>query len=389
MFSTVRPSIHVITILLLGFITISIGYSHEFILETLIDSLSVSDTSKLAIFLKDQGESLKGYGFLTIIGGFFIFFSASGIEGFIRKKVNPIVESHVSTLRKELQKSNEDTKALVSARVIDSVISATPPNQIKERLKLLHEKAYGVHCGNNQGLYTAVNEKLSPFFEQDKPHRSDYHQTVTVQEVDNESIKWSEVCSYKIHTVSLDKELANNTNDAPITHRVKYSTLAKVSDLSFEEDNENSYMLELAIDGIVIFNSTKHLTLESATVIKVNDEIEGVKAEISNSIISIQIDREHKIASAWTSIEIKETSVIQDDYFISSRKEPTCGARITIVLPQNWSFELIKFGHPDDWTIHQHPSHTLSAWTKTWLMPGITFFCRWERQQQQSLNLEN
>lgn len=104
-------------------------------------------------------------------------------------------------------------------------------------------------------------------------------------------------------------------------------------------------------------------------------------------VLEINICKQHDITTEWTEIEIKETSTIKDDYFISRRNEPTCGAKITMNLPDDWGFELIRFGHPDDWTIHQHPTNTLSAWTKKWVLPGITFFCKWERPIVEQMEL--
>lgn len=376
----------------MGIFFVLIGSCSTEIQSLIVDDIGISKESILSKFIEEYLVETKWIGWTIVLSSIFVYFIASSIERFFQTKISPIVTKHVDRLSEELNEVGSDTRRLLSAKLLDNLISASPRNEIRSKLKLIHERAYGPHCAHELGLYSAVSEKLSPFLEPETPHRSDYHQTVTVMENGKDSIIWHEVCSYKIHTICLEPGYQDNEaeeSQSPeskcIKHNVKFSSIVKVAELSFDGDNPK-YQLSISVDHEEVFNSLKHLYLDGKTV-KLKDKTDGVSVIHKGSTLDIRLNKEHTIDKPWTDIEIKETSTIYDDYFISSRNEPTCGAKITMNLPDNWSFELIRFGHSEDWTIHQHPTNTLSAWTTKWLMPGITFFCKWQRPEGQQLEL--
>lgn len=385
-----RANLQLTSFFLTGVALLIIGSFSTEIHSLIVDDIGINKDSTISNLAKEHLSELKLFGWTIIISSIIVYFIASSIERFFKSKISPIVTSHVDQLSEELNNMGEETTRLLSAKLLDNIIEASPSNEIRAKLKSIHEKAYGSHCANELGLYSAVSEKLSPFLEPEKPHRSGYHQTVTVMDNGKDSIIWHEVCSYKIHTICLEPEHQANKDDEEkqksIKHNVKFSSIVKVAELSFDGEDPK-YHLSIWVDKKEIFNSGKHLYLDKKTV-KLKDQTEGISVTHKGKTLEIEINKEHVIDKPWTDIEIKETSTIHDDYFISSRNEPTCGAKITMNLPDNWSFELIRFGDSEDWTIHQHPTNTLSAWTTKWLMPGITFFCKWERPEGQQLELK-
>lgn len=379
-----RLSFQLWSMLVIGLICFTVGLFAENIHSLAVGTVGISPTSGLSKFLEGTLEEGVWFGASLLIGGLLIYFAATGIETFFQTKISPLVEAHVERLSNELDKVGEDTKDLLSAKLLDGVVNASSQSEIRSKLRDFHAKAYGSHCGNDQGLYSAVESKLTKFYEADQPHRSDYNQTVTVVDNGNESIIWHEVCSYKIHAVSFDQQYGP-VEKKTISHNVRYSSIVKVAELSFDGEAPK-YKLQISVDDREIFNSATDLRLVKGTV-QIKEGVEGVVVNQSDSTLEISLDRNIQITRAWTDIQIKETSTIFDDYFISRRNEPTCGAKITMNLPDAWSFELIRFGHPEDWTIHQHPVNTLSAWTKGWVLPGITFFCKWQKPEIQQMDI--
>ncbi len=379
MLNKLRLSIQLISMFAIGFILILIGILSDSIHDLVVDTIGINKDSGIAEFVDGKLGDATWLGAVLLFGGVVVYFFSSGVEGFFKNKISPIITGHVDRLSEELNQVGDDTRNLLGARMLDSIVAASPPNEVKAKLRFIHEKAYGRHCGNDQGLYAAVEDKLSMFYDPEKPHRSDYHQTVTVVENSIDSITWHEVCSYKMHTVCLENKKEEDIN--PIAHVISFSSTIKVAELSLEGEKPK-YKLSILVDEKTIFDSVSDLYLENGLV-RVKDDIDGVVVEQRSDSLKIQIMKVHNIKKPWTEVEIKETSTIKDDYFISRRNEPTCGAKITMNLPDDWWFELISFGHPEDWTIHQHPANTLSAWTKSWLLPGITFFCKWERPKME------
>ncbi|WP_029654857.1 hypothetical protein [Marinobacter daepoensis] len=387
-----RLNVQILSFLGLGIVLILLGSNAPEIHNFIVNDLGINKNSSLSELIESYLGEAKWVGWTILLSSIIVYFIAASIEKFFHTKISPIVTTHVDRLSEELNEVGTNTRRLLSAKLLDNLISASPRDEIRSKLKLIHERAYGPHCAHELGLYSAVSEKLSPFLEPETPHRSDYHQTVTVMENGKDSIIWHEVCSYKIHTICLEPGYENNEEEDSSTpepkcikHNVKFSSIVKVAELSFDGDNPK-YQLSISVDHEEVFNSLKHLYLDGKTV-KLKAEADGISVTHKGSTLEIRLNKEHTIDKPWTDIEIKETSTIYDDYFISSRNEPTCGAKITMNLPDNWSFELIRFGHSEDWTIHQHPTNTLSAWTTKWLMPGITFFCKWQRPEGQQLEL--
>lgn len=386
----VTPSLHTTVLLISAIGLLLLGYNSASIHEFVVDGIGLDEESWLSTFINDHLVEAKWIGWVILISSIMTYFVASGIERFFREKISPMVNNHVAKLSNQLEESSNDTKELLSAKLLDNMVAAAPREAIKNKLKDIHEKAYGPHCGHERGLYSALSEKLSPFLEAETPHRSDYHQTVTVRENGDNSIIWHEVCSYQIHTVCLEENQSyfdepEKEKKEAVTHTIRYVSIVKAAELTFDGDNAK-YKLKISIDDETVFDSSTDLHLKEDKV-KIKPGVEGVKVEQNGNSFKITFEKEHQIEQPWTSVEIMETSTILDDYFISRRNEPTCGAKITMNLPDDWEFELIRFGHPDDWTIHQHPGNTLSAWTSKWLLPGITFFCKWQRPDMQQLAL--
>ena len=379
MSSPIRPGIHLITLVLVGILSFVIG---SFSIEIHSFFVGGENTSGLSIFLREELPEFKWYGVILLIGGFTSYFLSTGIESFFKGKISPILASHVDRLSDELKTVSTNTNSLLSAKLLSNIIDASPEDLVKNHIKQAHEKAFGKHCGSNHGLYTAVENKFSSFYEESQPHRSDYNQTVTVVENSADSIVWHEVCTYKIHTISLSDKYGD---ESEVPYNLRFSSTVKVAELTFD-GNDPKYKLVITVEESEIFNSEVHLKLEQGKVV-IKEDIEGLKINHTGNTLNIELDRNYPLTKEWTHIEIKETSTIFDDYFISRRNEPTCGANINMNLPDGWSFELISFGHPNDWTIHQHPMNTLSAITKRWLFPGITFFCKWQRPEMQQLEM--
>ncbi|MEO9274487.1 hypothetical protein ABFY09_06475 [Marinomonas sp. 5E14-1] len=361
---------------------IMVFYKSE-ILDFAENTLNINKASSIMSVLESSLDQLAIWGLLLILATFCINRISNRIKYFFKKEISPLIDNHTEKVQQQLEASSENTKSLLNARVLDTVISAASSDEIKNKIRDIHCKAYGSHCESDHGLFPYVDQKISKFYNSEKPHRSDYHQTVTIQDNDDESITWHEVCSYKLHTIALDPNYGTkDPNLMSVAHTVRYSSALKVNDLSLTLDSSSSdsakYNLEVRIDDEVIFDSKEHLKIVGEKIVV--DSIDGVEIKQENGTLEISITHDFTITNAWTNIEIKETSTIFDDYFISSRKEPTCGAKITINLPSTWGFELVKFGQPEDWNIHQHPTNTLSAWTKSWVLPGITFFCRWKKK---------
>mgnify|MGYP000001359462 CR=1 FL=1 len=374
-----RPGVHLITLAIIGVILFSLG-SYSTDLHYLF--VGNKNTSGLSIFLSNQLPEFKWYGVIFLIGSIASYFISTGIESFIKDKISPLVATHVDRLSTELENVSKSTNSLLSAKLLSNIIDASPQSLVQKHIKQVHEKAFGTHCGNSHGLYTAVENKFSKFYEESQPHRSDYNQTVTVVENSEDSIVWHEVCTYKIHTISFSEE---GHDTGPVPYNLRFSSTVKVAELTFE-GKDPKYKLVILVEGDEIFNSERHLALSNGKVVT-KEDIKGLRINHTGKTLNIELDRDYPLTKEWTHIEIKETSTIYDDYFISRRNEPTCGANINMNLPDGWSFELISFGHPDDWTIHQHPMNTLSAITKKWLFPGITFFCKWQKPEMQQLEM--
>lgn len=337
----------------------------------------------------DRTKELPYIGFFVLLVFFIVEYLSNKLENFFTKTITPIVDSHVENLTKNLDNISNTTKTMLSERLLENIVSSSNPQSIRDQLKNIHARAYGEHCAMEQGFYTSINQKYLPFLERKKPHRSEYQQTVTVVENDAYSIKWHEVCTYKIHTIGYDTQYGE-VEEEGIDHRIKFSTMVEVSKLTLNGDNP-SYSLKLNIDDETLFDAKDHLVVSKNGVVEVKNtdsDMEWLEVKHTGNSLEIGINKPHKINKAWTKIEIIESSTITDDYFISRRNEPTYGANININLPDGWYFENINFGHPEDWNIHQHPVNTLSAHTRTWLLPGITFFCKWKRPKQVELNLK-
>lgn len=378
-----RPSTQLVVSIVLGFLAIIIGHIsgevHSWFFNT-------DDTSKASIFVKDQLSGLVWIGGVIIGTSIISAFFASGIEAFFKNKISPEIQKHVDRLSTELNQSATNTNKLLNEKLLENIIGTSSGELVRSQLKQIHRKAYGSHCGNDNGLYSAVNNKFSHFFEPEQPHRSDYNQTVTVIENDSDSIKWHEVCTYKIHTVAFDQDF-DDVSERPIQYPIKFASTVKAAELEFQGE-EPTYSLCITVDDTTLFDSKTDLEVKNQKVVP-KDGIDWLTVNQNGNTFEISIERVHDVSKAWTDIKIVETSTIYDDYLISRRNEPTCGANININLPTGWNFELISFGHPNDWTIHQHPTNTLAAVTKTWLLPGITFFCKWKRPSQQKLDLDN
>ncbi len=378
-----KPGFHLVALVIISIICIAFGTWADEIHNFFIGKTAT--TSGISSFLKTKLPEFKEYGSILLLGGVSIYFISTGLEAFFKNNISPLLEVHVDKLSNQLEAVAVGTNSLLSAKLLSNIISASPKELVKDHLKQAHEKAFGAHCGNEHGLYTAVEDKFLKFYKADQPHRSDYNQTVTVVENDERSIIWHEVCTYKIHTVAFGKDYTN-TKNTNVPYNLKFSSTVKVAELTFNGDSPK-YSLAIIFEGNTIFNSRSDLELSAAGKVEAKKPIEGLKIIHVGSTLSIELDRQYQLSKEWTNIEIKETSTILDDYFISRRNEPTCGANINMNLPDGWSFELISFGHPSDWNIQQHPMNTLSATTKKWLLPGITFFCKWQRPDIQQLNL--
>ena len=375
MIQRLRLSFQLLSIFVLAIGLILIGLLSDKIYVFFVGSLGLPAESGFAQFIKAKLGDALGFGVIFLSGAVAVYFMSSGIENFFKNKISPIVTDHVDRLSDELNQVSVDTKKLLGAKMLESVVAASPQSEVRSKLRYIHEKAYGAHCGSELGLYAAVEKKLSMFLDPEKPHRSDYHQTVTVVENSADSITWHEVCSYKIHTLCFEN---NSDRSDPVEYPIMFSSTIKAAELSFDGDDPK-YKLLIMVGEDKIFDSVQDLSLGVGGEVMVNGDIQGVSVDQYSDTLKIIIEKPYQIRKPWIEVEIKETSTIKDDYFISRRNEPTCGAKITMNLPDNWWFELISFGHPDDWTIHQHPTNTLSAFTKSWLLPGITFFCKWER----------
>ena len=382
---SLRESTQFIVLFLISVAMIAIGSLSRFLHEKFIHFSGVNSESGLPEILKDALSNSLWIGMTLLIGGAAVFLASYKVEKFFKNKISPIVTKHVDRLSYELEKSGKDTKTMLSAKLLENVIATSDKGELRSKLKLIHEKAYGNHCSNERSLYSAFSEKLSPFLEPETPHRSEYHQTVTVRENGEKSIVWQEVCSYKLHTISLENP--NTQERKPVDYELKFCSIVNIAEV-MNDKKEPSYKLSISVDDEIIFDSLKDLEFENGVVRK-KDGIECVEVTHNDQELVINVNKKYAIKNPWTEVEIKETSIIYDDYFISSRQEPTCGAKITMNLPDDWTFELIRFGHPKDWTIHQHPTNTLSAWTNKWLMPGITFFCKWQRPMAKQLELKD
>lgn len=332
-------------------------------------------------------DQLQFWGIFLIAVTFSVEYLSSKLAEFFTKSVTPIIDKHVEELSQSLETISATTRTMLSERLIESIVNSSDQETVKKQLKNIHAKAYGEHCAADQGFYTAINQKYLPFLERNKPHRSEYQQTVTVVEHGPDSIKWHEVCTYKIHTIGHDLQYGATEREG-IKHKIKFSTTVEASKLTFDGDDP-FYSLILKVNDEILFDSKDHLVIGDTGAVEVKDNSMNwlEVSHIANSL-TISISKNHEIREAWTNIEIIESSTITDDYFISRRNEPTYGANININLPDGWYFEHIAFGHPEDWNIHQHPVNTLSANTRTWLLPGITFFCKWKRPSQSELPLD-
>ncbi len=376
MLEKLRVTYQLAAMIIIGLFLILVGTFSAQLHTLAVDFLGLSPTSGLAKFLNEELKEAKWIGSTLFIGGFVIYFLATGIEKFFEKRISPIIKDHVDRLSNELSEVSSNTKDLLSARLLDGVIDTTSRKVIRDKLQDLHSKAYGNHCASDKGLYYAVQEKMGPFYFTDKTHRSDYNQTVTIVDNDDGSITWHEVCGYKIHSVCFDQDYVD-VECKKISHHLRYGTLVKTDQISFEGE-DTKYQLTISVDDKEIFNTKNDLCINDGQVC-VNVKVDGVTIDQTKDNLKITLDRYIDITKAWTKVEIKESSIIYDEDFISRRHDPTCGAKININLPEYWTFESVVFGHPLDWEINQHPPHTLSASTQKWVLPGITFYCKWQK----------
>jgi hypothetical protein len=349
------------------------------IARSVLQSITLNkESNALEIFLV---KVLSEYTNEFILGGF-ILIAVGLLTKSLTKRVSELWKTEISKeLSNEITSASDRTRELVAYRTVDEVVASAdvPAEALSKQLPNIYSKIYGDHCGNEESLLAAVQKKHSNFYDSKIPHRSDYHQTVTVKNHNTETIVWQEVCSYKLHTVALDpKYTPENKSPSDVIHLLRYVSVASVTEL-------DSFHLEISVkhgnegNSISIFDSRKSLLIDDNQVsIKPGFE-EHINITQEGDELYLAFEQDIQLVDPWTHVEIKEHSIIRDDYMLSRRNEPTCRAKINISLPTNWKFELIMFGHPNDWTIHQYPPSTLSAWTNDWILPGITFYCKWNR----------
>lgn len=331
--------------------------------------------------LTDIQNTCSGLVFTGSIGlalAVLIFCFKIALKRFFYEHIDPLITKHIHALNEKLAKSHSRVHKLVGAGKITTVIEQADPSDVQNHLRLMHAKAFGSHCDSDQSLYHASTEKLYNHLDPKVPHRSGYSQLINVTENPDSTISWCEICSYKLHTIHFDPALGGNIDNEEIQYPFHYGSQIRVDDRCYEEGRSQNFELEIKINDEVIFDAQKEIVVDNGEM-KLRRPIDGVVLRNSKNTVNIDIDRLIPIQSAWTKIEIKETSTVLDNYLISSRRDPTFGFNLNITLPQGWDFEMLKFDDKNDWTINTHPENVMSAKTEKWILPGITYFVQWRK----------
>ncbi|OZY86770.1 hypothetical protein CBP51_07095 [Cellvibrio mixtus] len=326
-------------------------------------------------------DMIDSYADEGMISGFiligFTLMSITVIKG-AKKLWNDEISKELSD---EINKAAKQTREVVAIATIDDLLNSksVTSDLLKTKLPEIYQKAFGDHCADEDSLYKFTQKKLERFFSESEPIRTDYDQVVTVKEGDNKSIIWQEVTTYRIKISSLEKD------SSEVIHPYKFGTSIKAAELSFE-GSDPKYLLQIKYTEDdwatehTLFDSTKHLRTDKATGKVVIKDNEFATVLHQDETLTIEISKDINLTKKLTNFKTVEKSCIYDDYFLSKRRTPIYRSHITMILPDNWEFELIKFGHEEDWTIHQYPPNVLKARTEQWVMPGIAFYCKWKHK---------
>lgn len=357
-----------------GGLLVLVGSASEWIHKLLVQDLGLSGSSTIARFAADNLRTAVPLGVGFFIGGLALYAARVFIDRFWKKYIRPAMDEHVSELSGALEKMRNDTYDLLSAAKLEQIVSRSSPEELKNQLRPIYSRVYGSHCESDRGLFAAVERTVGPYFDPKKPHRSDYQQTITIEDNADGTITWHEVTSYKLHTVSKDEDYSTIDEDDPgVPYTVTYGTGAKFP----IANGKIALHLKVKVNDDIIFDSNEKLKIDEKNQIVVVGDNNGLTAEWAGDNLKIRVVRNITIDSKWVTVEIQESSRILDNYFVSRRNEPTCGAKINMRLPSGWAFDHIAFGDPDVWSIHQHPPNVLSASTSHWVLPGLMCAVMW------------
>ncbi|ROQ47779.1 hypothetical protein EDB94_1501, partial [Marinobacter sp. 3-2] len=149
----VTPSLHTTVLLISAIGLLLLGYNSASIHEFVVDGIGLDEESWLSTFINDHLVEAKWIGWVILISSIMTYFVASGIERFFREKISPMVNNHVAKLSNQLEESSNDTKELLSAKLLDNMVAAAPREAIKNGYPEYLVDLWVSWGGNNSPLH--------------------------------------------------------------------------------------------------------------------------------------------------------------------------------------------------------------------------------------------
>lgn len=332
---------------------------------------------------RENTRNLYQIGIVNTGLGIFLYAIHYLMTQFWGSYINPHITSLINDLSDTLEQSKINAKEIIEANSLQAAISHSEPSAVRQILRQAHAKVYGSHCDKPKGLYLAMQQKIGKYLSARVPHRSTNHQNIVISSAENGRFLWREKTTYNLHTIEFDDDFIVPSsqklkNRPPVKHMFTTSTSAKYADLA-------NVLLEIEVDGQVIastagvFKSLDRADIPKKFNISTGGEIEIKKV---NDEYQITISKEIDIKKAETKVKITETSIMEENFFVSRRDQPVCGQTVTIQIPDGYVFDYFVVP-PDVESPEQVTQNHRTIKIEGWSMPGILLSCQWSRSPEQ------
>lgn len=341
-------------------------------------------SSRVAKYLSGQKDKFELVFYFLIGLGLVITYIDRYLNKFFNSKIKPLFDAARDELISELSDAIRQYKKGALGHQID-IATLDDINKIKPQL---NEKLYGVHTQSDHCLCSSVDEHLGPFMHHELPHRSSYTKRINIVESSNGFFKWKEICSYKVHCISLDPDYDTGETQKAIQYPLNYHTLFEIDRISSEKD--------LARIKLIV-------KVNGETLVDTNEDLRWLRGEINcnNPILSVECcpetgtvelkieDFMFELKDAWTEVEIVELNFVKDQNLILRTGSPVCKSEIYISLPEDYYYTNHLMAN-EDWDVKTEGEGTeLVAKTDGWVLPGIYAAFAWTKKTLPSPEAKN